>query len=111
MPQAPRTMYIKKYLNAKGEVVKVDGGYVYINHGGLTLKKNMNLIGYVKWSHYDKDGDGIPDTGWDIKGADFDVSGSVWEVNGVGSSITLTKVSNLQIIDNEIGRASCRERV
>ncbi len=52
---------MKENLNAKGEVVKVDGGYVYINHGGLTLKKNMNLIGYVKWYHYDKDGDGFTD--------------------------------------------------
>jgi hypothetical protein len=82
------------------DIVLVDGFKI------LFINPNFETE-FVNWDanadpwDYDKDGDGIPDTGWDIKGADFDVSGSVWEVSGVGSSITLTKVSNLQIKDND----------
>ena len=51
----------KENLSAKGKVLKVDGDYIYINTGGLKLIENMNLIGYTKWSHYDKDDDGFTD--------------------------------------------------
>ena len=39
------------------------------------------------------------DVGWDISGTDFDVSSSIWQVSGVGSSITLTKVPGVTIDD------------
>ena len=52
------------------------------------------------WDH-DSDGDGTSDKGWDITGVDFDVSSSIWTVSGVGSSIALTKVAGLTIIDND----------
>jgi len=50
------------------------------------------------WDH-DIDLDGTSDVGWDITGADFDVSSSIWEVSGVGSSISLTKVSGITVQD------------
>ena len=81
---------MKENLNAKGEVVKVDGGYVYINHGGLILKKNMNLIGYAKWSHYDKDGDGFTDK---------DSSYYKW-INDVKRALDYTRNSDNYSIDD-----------
>ena len=81
---------MKENLNAKGEVVKVDGGYVYINHGGLILKKNMNLIGYTKWSHYDKDGNGFTDK---------DSSYYKW-INDVKRALDYTRNSDNYSIDD-----------
>ena len=46
---------------ARGEVVNVEGDYVYIKPKGLIFKNNMNLIGYRKWDHNDNDGDGFTD--------------------------------------------------
>ena len=50
------------------------------------------------WDH-DIDLDGTSDVGWDITGVDFDESSSIWEVSGVGSSISLTKVSGITVKD------------
>ena len=81
---------MKETLKAKGEVVKVDGDYVYINHGGLILKKNMNLIGYTKWSHYDKDGNGFTDK---------DSSYYKW-INDVKRALDYTRNSDNYSIDD-----------
>ena len=81
---------MKETLKAKGEVVKVDGDYVYINHGGLILKKNMNLIGYTEWSHYDKDGDGFTDK---------DSSYYKW-INDVKRALDYTRNSDNYSIDD-----------
>ena len=53
------------------------------------------------WDH-DVDLDGTSDIGWDITGTDFNVSSSIWQVSGVGTSITLTKVTGITIDDNSL---------
>ena len=64
----------------------------------------VNWDGTDPWDH-DSDQDittGGPtggDIGWDITGVDFDVSSSIWQVSGVGTSISLTKVSGITIKD------------
>ena len=52
------------------------------------------------WDH-DSDGDGTADKSWDITGVDLYVSSSIWTVSGVGTSISLTKVAGLTIVDND----------
>ena len=80
----------KENLDAQGEIVKVDGNYVYINSGGLILKKNMNLIGYTKWSHYDNNGDGFTDK---------DFSYYKW-INDVKRALDYTKNSDNYTIED-----------
>ncbi len=46
---------------ARGEVIKIEGNYIYINPMNLIMKNNMNLIGYRKWDLNDNDGDGFTD--------------------------------------------------
>ena len=80
----------KENLSAKGKVLKVDGDYIYINTGGLILKKNMNLIGYTEWSHYDKDGNGFTDK---------DSSYYKW-INDVKRALDYTRNSDNYSIDD-----------
>ena len=58
---------------------------------------------------YDKDGDGTPDTGWDVKSSTFDASSSIYEVKFVGGVIKLRALDDstyyagteLKIKDND----------
>ena len=80
----------KENLSAKSKVLKVDGDYIYINTGGLILKKNMNLIGYTEWFHYDKDGNGFTDK---------DSSYYKW-INDVKRALDYTRNSDNYSIDD-----------
>ena len=50
-----------------GYVTKVDGNIIYINPGGLDLRKNMNLYGHNLYNLHDKDSDGLTDKDSDWK--------------------------------------------
>ena len=57
-----------------GYVTKVDGNIIYINPGGLELRKNMNLLGYNIYNLHDKDGDGFTD-----KDSDWETQFNDWK--------------------------------
>ena len=91
---------------------KIDN--IELRDGMKILFVNSNFqTDLIQWSGdnypWDHDSDNNPstggggntggDVGWDITGSSFDVSSSIWEVSGVGSSISLSKVSGITIDD------------
>lgn len=82
-------------------------GIILENGMSILFQNNAFETTPIEWSgdsfpwDHDSDGDGTADKSWDITGVDFDVSSSIWTVSGVGTSISLTKVAGLTIVDDD----------